>query len=212
MKLLIAIITCAKNVALKQLARSTWIPFAEAFGYDVKFFSSAFCGCSDDYQSVLPKTYVIQEYAKVNGYSNLLRITDDTYIRIDRLRDFGKPYGGHIWPACDFGCARYEIPDAPAGTYPYNYVSGGAVWMNRDAIEVMSGKRSEKDWSDDRWTGDVLAKAGIQYTALPEFYLNHQANEGVCTCEKDKPGPYVAYLDAGERIPALHQEMLNERR
>jgi len=210
MKTLIAVLTCVRNSNLVRLSRETWVPRATASGYDVQFFDGARCHCTDDYLSVVPKIMYMFKWAAFNGYGRMLKLADDTYVRVDRLRDFGVDYGGHIWPACDFGIQRdgIVIPDAPAGTYPYNFVSGGAVWLSRKSILIASNAAPNGDWTDDRWTGDVLARGGIAYTALPEIVLRHNANQGYCACTPANDMPYVCYMDAGERMPELHKEML----
>ena len=216
---LIAIVTCARGAELQDLLPETWIPLARQAGFDVEMFDGKRLNCDDGYLSIMQKSIAIYKWALERGYRNVLKVDDDTYIRVDRLRDYGVDYGGHIWTANDYGLNSFPkfkdwtppIYDFPKGAYPHNFVSGGAVWLSRKSVEILATAPPNGDFAYDRWAGDVLARAGVPYTFLTDFVLNPR-----CAIHPSEARYWPTYAVAMDTDPArireLHRQMLAEKR
>ncbi len=168
---LIAIVTCKQNGTRRQALLDTWIPAARAAGYDVEFFDGERLGVPDDYAHLPLKAKAIFKWAWNHDYNRLLKVDDDTYIKVDQLKIVDFDYAGIRWPANDMGSTRCDppIPDFPPRTFPHDYITGGAVWFSRKAIEILVKTPLNKDYADDRWVGHTLARAGISLTQLSNF-------------------------------------------
>jgi hypothetical protein len=172
---LIAIVTCDQPKYAERLAtqRRTWVPTAEAAGYDVIAFNGEKLGVPDDYLSLPLKTKALCRWALTRGYGSLLKTDDDCYINIPIL-SLAVPvedYAGLFLPRNDCGSVAMGIPPLPPGTTKYDYASGGAYWLSRRAIEIVADAPFYGDWAEDRWVGQVLGGAGIRLKALPGYII-----------------------------------------
>ena len=180
---LIAIVTCRANVLRKQALLDTWVPLARAAGYDVEFFDGERLGVPDDYVNLPLKAKAIFKWAWDHGYERVLKIDDDTYINVDRLSRVDADYAGVLCGANDFGLSHHgaKISPFPKGTFPHNYLSGGAIWFSKKALQILVETPLNHDFADDRWVGQTLAKAGISYTVLPDFHWGPRIPSGPFT-------------------------------
>lgn len=167
---LIAIVTCKKYADRAQALRDTWVPLARAAGYDVEFFDGERLGVPDDYVHLPLKAKAIFQWAHDHQYEEMLKVDDDTYIQVSRLHHVDADYAGNHCDANDWGRPDLGFPHYRRGTWPHHYITGGAVWFSKKAIQILVDTPLNGDFADDRWVGDTLAKAGIPRTVLPDFY------------------------------------------
>lgn len=171
-RVLIAIITCQQNQDRRQSCLDTWIPQLRAQGYTVEFFDGERLGVPDDYGSLRLKTAALCRYALTAGYDFVFKVDDDTYVRADRFLKAGFPacdYAGIRQRANDTGNALRGVPEAPAGTYPHPFAMGAAVWLSRRSMAIITSGAGAEDWAEDRWTGHLLAAAGVPLTPLDDY-------------------------------------------
>ena len=94
MRVLIAVMTCARYLDRRNAVRDTWMPFVDRLNTDVNvmFFSGkepclvddsvgdiVHLDCPDTYNELPQKTYRLVEYARDNEYDLLIKVDDDTY-------------------------------------------------------------------------------------------------------------------------------------
>src|SRR5271166_6248381 len=154
-RVLIAIVTCKKNADRVATMQATWIPRAIAAGYDVQIFDGERLGVDDGYAAFPAKVQAVYRFAETGPYERMLKSDDDTYIRIEKFEPIRADYAGIMNSANDGGyhivngktvyCndLNHEptvigVPAMPRGTYPHQYCSGGAYWVSRRAIEIIS--------------------------------------------------------------------------
>ena len=169
-KVLVAIVTCKKYAERAKALRDTWVPLVQASGYDVEFFDGERLNVPDDYLNLPLKAKAIFKWAAEHGYDRLLKVDDDTFIQADRLAPVDADYAGNLCDANDWGRPGDGIPNFPKGTFPHTYITGGAVWFSKKAIQILVDTPLNGDFADDRWVGQTLAQAGIRPTMLPDFY------------------------------------------
>ncbi len=159
--------------------RATWQKYAKAFSayVDLKFFygtggnrkpdaDEVFLNAPDDYAKLPHKVKAIYLWALENGYTNVFKCDDDTFVYVDRLLASGfehYDYLGYCWPSHG------------------NYISGGpGYWLSRRAMKIVT-KNEVNDWAEDKWVGRVLAQDGIRPARdaryLPGF-SNHYVDLG----------------------------------
>ncbi len=171
-KILIAIYTCKNNAERVQAQLDTWVPEAIAAGYDVGVFDGNKLGVSDDYFSLPDKTKALCRYALRHGYSSLLKIDDDSYVRVSNFKPVTDDYAG-IWTKPYDGGTSHPPgrPAMPAGTFPHPYAAGPAYWLSARAMQLVANAPIT-DWAEDRWVGHVLAEHGVMLTdLLPDFWI-----------------------------------------
>jgi hypothetical protein len=166
----IAIVTCKKNLARRQSLLDTWVPLAREAGYVVEFFDGGRLGVPDDYVHLPLKAKAIFKWAHDMGSDHFLKLDDDAYVQVNRLKAVESDYAGVHCPANDLGLPKAHIPNFPAGTFPYDYLSGGAIWFSKKAVQILANTPLNNDFADDRWVGQTLAQNGITRTLLPDFY------------------------------------------
>lgn len=170
--LLIAIVTCKKNIERQRALLDTWVPQAHAAGYDVEFFDGERLGVPDDYVHLPLKAKAIFQYMWDRGYDWLLKLDDDSYVRVENLRVIHADYGGVHCNSTNLGLPTAGIPHVQKGrNFTHQFIFGGGVWFSRKAVQVLVETPLNNDFMDDRWVGLVLKEAGIERTILPEFYL-----------------------------------------
>jgi hypothetical protein len=161
MKLLVSIGSCWRDVnnGANESMRLAWLNDLNALGTDHRFFlgstknfirqlDAEHLDTEDDYAHLSLKTKFACQYAIERGYTHLFQCFTDTYVRPERLLTSGSwlhPYtgyhGGHL--------------------NVVNYASGGAgYWLDRRCMELIVNADGY-DWAEDRWVGNILAKAGI---------------------------------------------------
>jgi hypothetical protein len=128
-------------------------------GADVRFFlgqperealsGEVFLQAPDDYYSLPYKVRELSRWALANGYERLLKLDDDALLFPNRV----------IVPSSH--CVGWMQPCG-------DYCAGFAYWLSRRAMEVVANADiPEGMHSEDRWTGAVLAAAGIKPEPMP---------------------------------------------
>lgn len=133
---LIAVMSCARYPDRRAAVRGTWMSLQRDPNVDVLFFvglgSSAFepdvihLLCHDDWNHLPQKTYAMVLYALERNYTRLIKVDDDTYLRLpDALTVLG---------AGDCVGSRRENP-------PHNeltpYPQGGCYSLSRRAMQAV---------------------------------------------------------------------------
>lgn len=150
MKVLIAVVSCARDKASHELIRQTW---AKDSPVDVRFFVGRGCevladdeiwlDVPDDWNGLPRKTQAVCRWAVAHGYDFLLKSDTDSYVCIPRLleSDFEKYHYS--------GCCGEQANIYPDACFPAN---GGGYWLSRRAFEYLAenmnlglGKNCE-DW------------------------------------------------------------------
>lgn len=92
MKKLIAVMSCEKNISLRNASRDTWVKKVDA---DVIFFTgqcnaddTISLNCSDDYNSCSEKQLRISQYCEKYDFDYIFHCDDDTFIVPDRFSEF----------------------------------------------------------------------------------------------------------------------------
>lgn len=150
MKVLIAIVSCARDRDSHDLIRRTW---ANDIPCDYRFFIGRGCEANgtdeipldapDDWNGLPAKTKLICEYAVEAGYDFLFKCDTDSYVSVPRLLASGfEKY--HYSGGCGDQANIY-----PDSCFPAN---GGGYWLSRRAFEYLAknmnlglGKNCE-DW------------------------------------------------------------------
>lgn len=102
----------------------------------------------DDYKGFPQKVQAMRRWALEHGYEDVLKLDDDTFVAVDRLKvPRGQDYTGRL--------------RGPSGGYPAPYCSGFAYWNSAKALRILVEKEWSGDIYEDRWTGNALLQAGI---------------------------------------------------
>jgi hypothetical protein len=169
-KPLIMVMCNHKNHDRPAAIRNTW---AQDTNGIVKFFfgktndtcrmqypDEVFLDVPDDYESLPLKVQAAFKWAVDHGYTNSLKIDDDTYVVPSRLLTSG--FEAHDWIG--------RINHQPDG----HYCSGGSgYWLSKRAMEIVANAKLDDDWAEDRSIGRILRNAGIKpqndkrYTLYP---------------------------------------------
>lgn len=166
---LFAVVTCKKYEHRAQKQLETWIPRARALGFNVEVFDGARLGVPDDYLSLPLKIKALCTWARQRGYKHLLKMDDDAYIFAEKLDIVIEDYAGIGVRRNDCGDPAHNMAALPDGTCQFDYASGGAYWLSAKSMDLLIAAPFNGDWAEDRWVGQTLGKAGIQFTALPGY-------------------------------------------
>lgn len=161
MKVLIAIVSCHKNLYLRECQRKTWVSEISK-AIDFRFFigigeseltaDEVKLDCPDDYTGLPAKVRAICQWAIDNEYDYLFKCDDDTYVRPDRLIQCGfeaHDYMGRLRP--------------PSGAWKHDYALGGpGYWLSIRAMKAIAAAELTEDTIEDRWVGYVLHNKGIE--------------------------------------------------
>ena len=170
-KPLIMVMCNHKNHDRVKAIRDTWKQGVN--GIDVKFFFGStsdpcrlqypdeiFLDVPDDYNHLPLKVQAAFKWAHDNGYTNALKVDDDTYCVPKRLLTSG--FEKHDWIG--------RINHQPDGYY----CSGGSgYWLSAKAMKIVADATLNGDWAEDREIGRILRSAGIKpvndqrYTLYP---------------------------------------------
>lgn len=128
----------------------------------MQYPDEVFLNVPDDYNSLPLKVQAAFAWALEHGYTNALKIDDDTYVVPKNLLTSG--FEAHDWIG--------RINHQPSG----HYCSGGSgYWLSNKAMEVVAKGKLNGDWAEDREIGRILRNAGInptndkRYTLYPFF-------------------------------------------
>lgn len=195
MKVLIAVVSCARDYATHELIRQTW---AKDASVAVRFFVGNGSKCNgrdeiwldvpDDWNGLPAKTQKVCRYAAMNGYDFLFKTDTDSYVSIPRLLRSGfEKY--HYSGSCGEQANVY-----PDSCFPAN---GGGYWLSRRSFEYLAdnmnlglGKNCE-DWCVFL---SLMKGAGIFVHHDPRYAANRPIPR-----QGPKPGNDAMILhDAGE--------------
>lgn len=150
MKVLIAIVSCARDRAAHELIRRTW---AKNIPVDHRFFVGRGCELSredevlldvpDDWDGLPQKTRAVCRWAVAHDYDFLFKCDTDSYVCVPRLLESGfRKY--HY-----SGCCGETANQYPNACFPAN---GGGYWLSYRAFSYLAehmnlglGKNCE-DW------------------------------------------------------------------
>lgn len=167
MSILIAVMSCERDVLTHWAQRDTWVDQREC---DVRWFMGKGAtegdeinlNCDDSYEGVTEKSLKIFEWALARNYSHILHIGRDTYVKVNRLLDATElldyDYAGH----CGYADVdKYTCPLIPDCKGRYPYASGGAgSWLSRRAMQTVLDSPI-RHVADDLMYGWALGAAGI---------------------------------------------------
>jgi len=175
---LIAIFTCKRYTHRVQAQLDTWIPEVRAAGFDVEIFDGDRLGTPDGYEACVIKARALYQWTLDHGYKRIMKCDDDIYINSRNLRPVDQWYAG-IRIQANYG----GDPRPPEGTIQFDYASGAAFWLGIPSLQILSKASSrlsdnspfEETCFSDRWEGQVLGRAGIFVTALPNYHIVGEA-------------------------------------
>lgn len=157
MKILVAVTTCEARRHQADAQRATWVPDSN---HDVRFFLAAqerdpladevFLPCSDGYEDLPAKVKAMCGWAVKEGFDLCLKIDDDICMWPTRI----------VIPQGHYTGWKQE-PDG------YNYCSGLAYWLSRDAMKIVAEAPLTEMQYEDRWVGQTLKEAGIRAEQQP---------------------------------------------
>ncbi len=78
--ILIAIITCPKNIDRIQKQQEMWIPKLKERGFTIEIFDGKRLNTFDDYLSLPLKTKTLCKWALTHGWKHQLKMDDDTHV------------------------------------------------------------------------------------------------------------------------------------
>lgn len=159
MRVLIAVIGCAKRFVQMEAQRATWVKDSR---FDVRFFlarqsreplaDEVFLDVDDSYLALPEKVRAANQWAYEQDYHLMLKTDDDTVIFPTRI----------VLPQGHYTGWKQEPQDG------LRWCSGLAYWTSRHCMQLIANAEiTPQDQYEDRWVGSVLAKAGIEAQAIP---------------------------------------------
>ncbi len=152
--------------------------------YELKVCNGKSLGVQDDYKHLADKTRAAARYVVEHDYDGMLKVDDDTFLRLEELEIPTADYAG--WAT--EGNASWPVPHA----------QGGCYYASRAACELLSRAEINKfNSAEDRWVGQVLSGHGIMPTHWPAVVINPD-----CTWQRDwrpaepQQGRWSAYLQS----------------
>lgn len=152
---LVAIATCEARTAFTAAQRATWVK--DCGWADVRFFLAAqlrepladeiFLDVGDDYKSLPAKVREISRWASKQNYLQTLKLDDDVVMWPTRVVFPQGHYTGWIQEPTP-GFAKH--------------CSGLAYWLSADCMKTLAEAEIGEETAEDRWTGQVLWKAGFR--------------------------------------------------
>jgi Galactosyltransferase len=205
MRVLIAVLSCARDAEQDQVCRETWLRDCPV---DYKFFVGQDAPpthsdivnlpCGDGYLDLPFKTQEICKWAVLRHYDFIFKCDNDTYVRVDRLLASGfasYSYSGFDW--------------AGAG----GYCSGGAgYWLSKIAAAHVADATLVADYGDetrrslkgeDLQIGEALRAVGILPHGDDRYHLRLPGPE---------PGNNIITLHdiitpcKGKRMVQIHEQ------
>ncbi len=146
--------------------------------------------CDSDYASLPHRTREICKWAIAEGYHWVLKVDDDSYVRIDAairevLNGEVRDYGGYN------NC---------------NICTGGpGYWLSRRAMEAVAGAQDITHWAEDCFVGKVMGEHNINPDSLPGHipgFSNHWVDIEALPAEFT-----VAHAVKPTDMIALHQKL-----
>lgn len=173
LKILVAVLTCARYLDRRNACRDTWFPWVERLNENVtaKFFAGnvpcladddvgdiTHLYCSDGYQELPQKTLRLVEYAVANNFDFLVKADDDTFLM--PLPEYLAALTAHDY----VGNVRQHAPHNDN----VDYAQGGLYCLSRVAMEAVLKHGLPAIGLEDGNVGKALKAAGILPVNLPE--------------------------------------------
>lgn len=168
--------------------RATWAP--EVKDADVKFFlgrgdkpplpDTVHLDVNDGYHYLSAKVQLLRRWALNHGYTKVVKIDDDTYLRPERM----------AWMQAGDYVGRLR---GPSGNYIAPYCSGFCYSLSEKALKLIAPLEwsPSDDFSEDRWTSQQLFKLGITPTNETRFIVEYSKNCAVSGREPPLAGNSV---------------------
>jgi glycosyltransferase involved in cell wall biosynthesis len=155
-KFVVAVVACHKNQKKIEELRKTWLQSMYKMDYKIFYGRGAtreplsdevFLDVDDGYLGLPEKVKAIYQWVLDNGYDYVCKVDDDTYVEVPRLVTAG-------WQQHDY-TGRENCGGNPS------WASGGAYWLSKRAMQLVSESRLTSDTAEDRWVATILHKQGI---------------------------------------------------
>lgn len=206
MKVLIAIVSCERDLESHELIRQTW---ASNCPVDYRFFVGRHCPITrlhetpldvpDDWDGLPQKTQAVCRWAAERDYDFLFKCDTDSYVHVPRL--LGSGFEKYHYSGC-CGETANVYPDA---CFPAN---GGGYWLSRRSFEYLAenmnlglGKNCE-DWCVFL---SLMKGAGIFVHHDPRYRANRPTPRQGPSDDND----YIILHDAGEETLRMPDRMLD---
>ena len=180
MSVLVGVFTCERDKEWLAACQDTWLktlPTSMEFvSVDASFMP---VNIKDSYDNLPHKTKMFAMYALIHGYSSVLKIDNDTYLRTRLLTVPTEEYAGRL--------SGISLPEeVPVNVEnKVDYCSGGAYWLGKRAIEIIANAEVNHDTAEDRWVGNTLAKFGIVPKELPGYIAPYNISGKIITPVND---------------------------
>jgi len=170
---LIAVVTAPSHFSARDAIRTTWgarVVSGSNPNFDIRFFIGKqpdpqieahinaeaniirLDGVVEAYQNLSRKVLGIVHWAKNNNYNKILKVDDDTYVRVDMLEKFlatlpttKDVYGGHFQDhgvVIDNPNSKWYMRDQyPEEIYP-SYAFGPCYFLGNDMVDFIAGGSS----------------------------------------------------------------------
>ena len=237
MKILIAILSCHKEIGLHNNLRDTWLRQVPK-GVDYKFFlgrpgkanaaDEVYLDVPDTFSGVSQKTSGMVQWAYEHGYDYLFKCDTDTYVNVLRLLASGfeqYDYSGRRYPPSnDF---KIHVDGSRTATDWGNRLGnrseaygGPGYWLSRKAMKFIVDNKNSQEYlgsSEDWWVGAILRRCDITThndLRYQDFVRNSPAPwNNVITCHEHRSGHVFPDQHDVKGIMRRHETMvrLHER-
>jgi hypothetical protein len=163
MRTLLAVMSCALYPERRAAVRETWGASPLPLGVDLRFFVGVHAlyangttplPCPDDYASLPQKTYAIVRYALERNYERLIKVDDDTFLRL--------PEALELLAGAD--CVSHRRDNPPHNQF-IAYPQGGCYSLSRHAmVAVLASPDLFTTGLEDAAVGRALQRHGIMLT------------------------------------------------
>jgi len=189
--LIICIMSCKKNDKLRQVIRKTWLidcPYAYRFFLggdrpDSAEKDEVYLDCPDTYEGQEIKSIGMLNYAGKEGYANLFKCDDDSYLNwklLPTVLNLRHDYGGRLVGKIDRKyfyekvAEEYKKPAMDELNVPY--AAGMGYFLSKNAFEKVLAIAPRK-WDgvmrfEDEFVGDSLYRQGIKVKEISHVLLN----------------------------------------
>src|ERR1019366_3518973 len=159
----VGVFTCERDREWWAACEDTWLAQVPAIMEVVKVDANFMPSCiPDTYENLPHKTRAFARYVRERGFSNALKVDNDSYVRPDLFEVPECEYAGRKSSGLTGNESDLQVPAGAAA----EYCSGGAYWLAGRAIEIIASS-DVTDWAEDRWVGTKLLAWGIRPRYLP---------------------------------------------
>jgi hypothetical protein len=193
---LLAVMSCALYPERRAAVRETWATQPPP-GVEMEFFvghgpfiplDTVRLECPDDYASLPQKTFALVCYAVAHGYTRLIKVDDDTFLRL--------PDALEVLSAAD--CVAHRRDNPPHNSF-VAYPQGGCYSLS---LRAMNAVTSEPDLFttglEDAAVGRALHRHGIPITHSERIKTDYRLGQ---------PGPDNDIVSAHHVTPAIMRDL-----